>query len=330
MSLVCFTFTKVGFLLNAEVKGNAVSRELRLPLKSWKVRMPDIITVGNEKGGVGKTTTVVNLAAAFANMGKRVLVVDNDPQGNATELLGVERGVVGEKSLAQAIFDRQPFDEYRWVTNMEGVDLLAGTPLLKSVIREFGHTHRQDKLLRKVFETKTLNDYEIVLIDTHGAGDCLLLSALADSDYYVIPVFAEPESARGLLDLLKSTVELREEVNPSLTLLGVVITKFDKRNGTHQEFAETIREIGKSTKVRVFANTIPISNSVPAASKKQVSLIEYRRDLPISQAYIALAGEMAPLLGKKRPGRPSVPDVVGFGRHVEEIEEILADLPSGE
>jgi chromosome partitioning protein len=291
--------------------------------------MPDIITVGNEKGGVGKTTTVVNLAAAFASMGKGVLVVDNDPQGNATELLGVERGIVGEKSLAQAILARHSFDDYRLATNIEGVDLLAGTPLLKSVIREFGHTHRQDKLLRKVFETKALNDYDIILIDTHGAGDCLLLSALADSDYYVIPVFAEPESARGLLDLLKSTVEMREEVNPALTLLGVVITKFDKRNATHQEFAETIREIGKSTKVRVFVNTIPISNSVPAASKKQVSLLDYRRDLPISQAYIALAGELAPLLGKKRSGRPSVPDVAGFGRHIEEIEEILAELPSG-
>ena len=292
--------------------------------------MTDIITVGNEKGGVGKTTTVVNLAAAFANMGKAVLVVDNDPQGNATELFGVDRGNVGDKSLAQAIVDRKAFDDYRLATNVEGVELLAGTPLLKNVIRDFGHTHRQDKLLRKVFESKALDDYEIVLIDTHGAGDCLLLSSLAASDYYVIPVFAEPESARGLLDLLKSTVALREEVNQTLTLLGVVITKYDKRNATHKEFAETIREIGKNTKVRVFANMIPISSSVPAASKKQVSLLEYRRDLPISQAYLALAGELAPLLGKKRPGRPSVPDVAGFGRHIEEIEDILADLPGAE
>ncbi|HKX27358.1 MAG TPA: ParA family protein [Blastocatellia bacterium] len=287
--------------------------------------MTDIITVGNEKGGVGKTTTVVNLAAAFADMGKSVLVADNDPQGNASELLGVERGRVEPKSLAQAIMDRKSLEDYRIQTNIESVDLLAGTPLLKKVIKEFGHTHRQDKLLNKVFETKAINEYDVILIDTHGSGDCLLLSSLAISDYYVIPVFAEPESARGLLDMLKSTVEMREEINPTLTLLGVVITKYDKKNSTHQEFADTIRNIGKSAKVRVFGNTIPMSNSVPAASKKQISLIEYRRDLPISQSYMALAGEMVPLLGKKRPGRPSVPDVEEFSRHVDEIEEILAD-----
>lgn len=287
--------------------------------------MTDIITVGNEKGGVGKTTSVVNLAAAFASMGKAVLVIDNDPQGNASELLGVDRGQVEMKSLAQAIFDRKSLEDYRSKSNIEGVDLLAGTPLLKQVIKEFGHTHRQDKLLNKVFETKALDEYDVVLIDTHGSGDCLLLSSLATSDYYVIPVFAEPESARGLLDMLKSTVELREEINPTLTLLGVVITKFDKNNSTHREFAETIRNIGKNAKVRVFTNMIPISSSVPAASKKQISLIEYRRDLPISQSYMALAGEMMPMIGKKRPGRPSVPDVEKFGRHIDEIEEILAE-----
>jgi chromosome partitioning protein len=286
--------------------------------------MTDIITVGNEKGGVGKTTTVVNLGAAFADMGKSVLVIDNDPQGNASELFGIERGQVEPKSLAQSIFDRKPLEDYRVSTNIEGVDLLAGTPLLKKVIKEFGHTHRQDKLLNKVFESKAINEYDVVLIDTHGSGDCLLLSSLAASDYYIIPVFAEPESARGLLDMLKSTVELREEINPTLTLLGVVITKYDKKNSTHIEFADTIRNIGKNAKVRVFTNTIPMSNSVPAASKKQISLIEYRRDLPISQSYMALAGEIVPLLGKKRPGRPSIPDVNEFSRHVDEIEEILA------
>jgi chromosome partitioning protein len=287
--------------------------------------MTDIITVGNEKGGVGKTTTVINLAASFASMGKSVLVVDNDPQGNASELLGIERGQVEPKSLAQAILDRKSLEEYLIGTNIEGVELLAGTPLLKKVIKEFGHTHRQDKLLNRVFETKTLNGYNVVLIDTHGSGDCLLLSSLSVSDYYIIPVFAEPESTRGLLDMLKSTVELREEVNPSLALLGVVITKYDKNNSTHREFADTIRTIGKNAKVRVFTNTIPNSSSVPAASKKQISLIEYRRDLPISQSYLALAGEIVPMLGKKKPGRPSVPDVKEFGKHVDEIEEILAE-----
>ena len=288
--------------------------------------MSHLITVGNEKGGVGKTTSVINLAAAFASMGKRVLVADNDPQGNATELLGVDRGLADTRSLAQAILDKKSFEDYLWPSNIEGVDLLPGTPLLKQVIKEYGHTHRQDKLLNRVFETSVTSNYDIVLIDTHGSGDCLLLSALAVSDFYVIPVFPEPESARGLLDLLRSTVEIRDDVNPALRLLGVIITKFDKKNATHREFAETIHAIGKNAKVRVFANHIPISGSVPAASKKQISLLEYRIDLPISQAYIALAGEMIPLLGKKKPGRPSIPDVAKFSQHIDEIEDILIEV----
>lgn len=285
--------------------------------------MSHIITVGNEKGGVGKTTTVINLAAAFASMGNKVLVADYDPQGNASELLGADRGKVEPKSLAQAVLDRRSFEDYLLPSNTPGVNLLAGTPLLKQVIKEYGHTHRQDKLLNKVFDTPALNEYDIVLIDTHGSGDCLLLSSLAVSDFYVIPVFPEPESARGLLDLLKSTVEIREDINPALGLLGVVITKFDKKNSTHREFADTIRTIGKNAKVRVFVNHIPMSGSVPAASKKQISLLEYRIDLPISQAYLALAGEMLPLLGKKKPGRPSIPDVEKLSLHIDEIEEIL-------
>ena len=77
--------------------------------------------------------------------------------------------------------------------------------------------------------------------------------------------------------------------------------------------------------MRVFSNMIPNSTSVPAASKKQISLLEYRRDLPISQAYLALAGETVPLLGKKKSGRPSIPDIEEFSRHVDEIEDILSE-----
>src|SRR5262249_33612353 len=136
--------------------------------------MPSIITVANEKGGVGKTTTVVNLAAVFANMGKSVLVVDNDPQGNSTSLLGADRADLGSKTLGQAMLDKTACDDYVITTNIEGVSLLAGTPTLRKVVTELGSGHWQDKLLKKVFETKKLDEYDFVLIDTHGSVDCLL------------------------------------------------------------------------------------------------------------------------------------------------------------
>jgi chromosome partitioning protein len=285
--------------------------------------MAHIITIGNEKGGVGKTTTVVNLAAAFTAIGKKVLVVDMDPQGNSTELLGVNRGTVKDKSLANLILSKEGFDEYRLETVLSGTHLLAGTPGLRKIVTEFGTTIRQDKLLNRAFNTPALDGYDVVLIDTHGTIDCLLISSLAVSDYYLVPVFAETESARGLMDFLSCANEIRVEINPSLSLLGVVITRHDKKNATQNEFVTTIREIGKQAKVRVFETVIPQSNSVAAASKRQVPVVEFRRDLPVSHSYMALAGEISPSLGKKKSGRPSPPELKTLSNYIEEIETIF-------
>lgn len=285
--------------------------------------MPRIITIANEKGGVGKTTTVVNLAAVFASMGKKVLVVDNDSQGNATTLLGVERSALGAKTLGQAMLDRSPCNEYVVNTNIEGVSLLAGTPKLRKVISELGAGHWQDKLLKKVFETEKLDEYEFVLIDTHGSVDCLLKSSLAVSHDYMIPLFAEPDSARGLFDLIETISDVREASNPRLSLLGILITKYDANSSTHREFAEEIRKVGKKARVRVFANIIPASRSVPAASRDQKSLIEFRANLPISQAYIALGGELMTITKGKRTGRPAIPDTEILRPGLEEMEEIV-------
>ena len=285
--------------------------------------MPRIITIANEKGGVGKTTTVVNLAAVLASMGKEILVADNDSQGNATNLLGVERSELGLKTLGQAMLDKAPCDEYIVATNIERVSLLAGTPILRRVISEMGSGHWQDKLLRKPFETKKLDEYDFVLIDTHGSVDCLLKSSLTVSDDYLIPLFPEPDSARGLFDLIETISDVREASNPRLSLLGILITKYDAHSSTHRDFAEEIRKVGKKARVRVFANVIPASRSVPAASRDQKSLLEFRSNLPISQAYIALGGELMTIIKGKRTGRPAIPNTEILRPELEEMEEIV-------
>ena len=285
--------------------------------------MPRIITIANEKGGVGKTTTVVNLAAVLASMGKEILVADNDSQGNATNLLGVERSELGLKTLGQAMLDKAPCDEYIVATNIERISLLAGTPILRRVISEMGSGHWQDKLLRKPFETKKLDEYDFVLIDTHGSVDCLLKSSLTVSDDYLIPLFPEPDSARGLFDLIETISDVREASNPRLSLLGILITKYDAHSSTHRDFAEEIRKVGKKARVRVFANVIPASRSVPAASRDQKSLLEFRSNLPISQAYIALGGELMTIIKGKRTGRPAIPNTEILRPELEEMEEIV-------
>jgi chromosome partitioning protein len=285
--------------------------------------MPSIVTCGSEKGGTAKTTTVVNLAASFAFLGKRVLVVDIDPQANATELLGVEREQAERHALAQAIFAGQPLDACRVATNTEQVELLPGTLGLKDVVKQLGSGLRQDKLLKPVLGTKLANEYDIILIDTHGVDDCLLTSSLAASHYYLIPVFAEQESARGLHDFLRTSDYIRKHSNPTLTLLGVVITRFDRTNATHREYETAIREQGQRANFRVFETVIPSSKTVAAASKNQLPLVAYRREAPITLAYQSLAGELLPLLKGRRVGRVPVPDVEVLQSGIHEIEDIF-------
>ncbi len=285
--------------------------------------MATIITVTNEKGGVGKTTSVVNIAAVLASLGKKILVVDNDPQGNATSLLGIERSALAGKSLAEAMLAKAPLDNFILPTNMENVDLLAGSPQLREVISTFGNGHWQDKLMRKTFTSARMNDYDMVLIDTHGTVDCLLKSALAVSHYYLIPLFAEPDSARGLYDVLATIGDVREASNPKLSLLGILITKFDAGSPTHREFEVEIRRIGKRSRFRIFANMIPSSRSIQTASRDQKALLQYRTSLPATKSYLALGGELLTILRGQRTGRPAIPDTKGLAAEIEEMEEIV-------
>lgn len=286
--------------------------------------MSSIVTVGSEKGGVGKTTTVVNLAASFAFLGKRVLVIDIDPQANATELLGVDRKQAQKHALAEAILNSQPLESCRTATNTENVELLPATLGLKEVIKRLGSGIRQDKLLKPVLTSKAAGEYDIVLIDTHGVEDCLLTSALAASHYYLVPVFAEQESARGLHDFLQTSDYIRRHTNPTLMLLGVVITRFDRTNATHREYEQAIRAHGEEANFRVFETLIPASKSVAAASKHQMPMVAYRREAPISLAYQSLAGELLPLLKGRRVGRVPLPNMEKFNAGLQEIEDIFA------
>ncbi len=285
--------------------------------------MPSIVTVGSEKGGVGKTTTVVNLAASFASLGKKVLVIDIDPQANATELLGIDREQAQNNSLSEAILKNKTLESCRLSSNTEDVDLLPATVGLKDVIKQLGNGLRQDKLLKPVLATKATDEYDIILIDTHGVEDCLLTSALAASHYYLAPVFAEQDSARGLHDFLQTSDFIRKHSNPTLTLLGVVINRYDRTNATHREYEQAIREHGASSNFRVFETVIPSSKSVAAASKNQMTLVAYRKEAPITLAYQTLAGELLPLLKGRRVGRVPVPNIEKLESGIQSIEDIF-------
>lgn len=276
-----------------------------------------IVTVANQKGGVGKTTTVVNLAASYGDMGKRVLVIDMDSQANSTALLGAEESAKESgKDVARAILDNLPFDQVVLPSNANGVDVLAGTKALKDVKDRMEGKARQHLLLNSLLDCDALDQYDIVLIDTHPSFDCLLLSSLVASHYYIVPLFAEKSSISGFSELIGYCSDLRP-LNPMLMLVGTMITKFDRNNATHSKFEKFVREVGKSSKIRVFETLIPMSQSVAGSDAASLVLLKYKRNAPVTTAYTALAGELLPFLKGKRLGRMAVPNL-----------SVLEQLPS--
>jgi chromosome partitioning protein len=279
-----------------------------------------ILTVANQKGGVGKTTTVVNLAASYANMGKNVLVIDMDSQGNSSALLGVEETVQAtNRQVSTGILENMALKDVVLKSNTEGIDVLAGSKSLKEVKDRMEGKARQHLLLSSLLDDDQIKDYDVVLIDTHPSFDCLLLSALVSSHYYIVPLFAEKSSISGFSELLTYCSDLRP-LNPMLMLVGSVITKFDRNNATHIKFEKFVREIGKSSKFRVFETLIPISQSVAGSDAASQVLLKYKKNAPVTLAYTALAGELLPILKGKRLGRLAAPNLAALEKIPTEFE----------
>lgn len=282
--------------------------------------MGSIIVITNEKGGVGKTTTAGNLAAAYATMGKKVLVVDMDPQRNLTDLMGVNQATARMYSIAGAILERKGIDSFIVNTKTEGVDLAPATTKLREIEQQFGSSFEQDKLLKVPFDSPKLDEYDIVIIDTHGSQNCLLTSSLAVAHYYLIPLFPEPEAARGVFDVIEYAERVRKSTNLTLTLLGLMITAYDRRVAVHKRVTESLRTYGQQWNLRVFDSVIPYSSRVKTAAEQQLLLAGLREDAPVTMAYQSVAGEILPLLKGRRVGRVSPPKLAEIKSSIETFE----------
>jgi chromosome partitioning protein len=279
-----------------------------------------IITIANQKGGVGKTTTVVNLAASYAHMHKRVLVVDMDYQSNSSELLGVaDEALQTGKNLAAGILNELTLEQLRLPSNTEGIDVLAATRALDDVREKMQGQPLQHLMLSLILDCAALDDYDLVLVDTHPSLDCLLLSSLVASHYYLVPMFAEKTSSKGLAHMVAWTQRMKR-LNPMLMFLGIVITRYDRTVATHVKFEKLIREAGKAANFHVFQTLIPASASVPGSDAANQVLLNYKKTAPVTIAYSALAGEVIPYLKGKRTGRVPMTNVEALKEVAEEFE----------
>jgi len=242
----------------------------------------------NQKGGVGKTTTVVNLAAYLALADSPTLIIDLDPQGNATSGLGVDRRSL-KRSAYDALVDRAPLSELVVRTVIDGLDLVPSAPALSGAeIELVGVPARERRLAASLGELN--GDYVRVLIDCPPSLGLLTINALTASDSVLIPIQTEYYALEGLTQLVNTIRRVRESLNPRLEIEGVVLTMFDARTKLSAQVAEEVRRHMDGT---VFDTVVPRSVRLSEAPSHGLPIALYDPSSRGARAYRELAGEVA-------------------------------------
>lgn len=260
-------------------------------------KKPAIITIANQKGGVGKTTAVANLAASLSEKGHLVLVIDCDYQANVTSLLcGDEQMKNKERSFTHAIKNDLTLEEVVIGTKFKNIDIIAANRELDDLREQLVGQPNQFRLVDFLLDCDRTRTYDFILIDTHPSLDCFFQSAIAASSYFIIPLFPEADSSRGLAHQLQAIEKIKRYLNPRLIFLGCAIVKYDRYSATHQKFEKLIRKFGKENSVQVFKSNIPNSQSVAAAAAHGLPLFHYKPESPASLAYADMAKEIIRLV----------------------------------
>jgi chromosome partitioning protein len=260
--------------------------------------MGQTIACTNQKGGVGKTTTVVNLATYLALAGERVLVIDLDPQGNATSGFGIEKRDV-ERSVYDALLGSVPMTELVVRTPILRLDLIPSSLALAGAEVELaGFIAREHRLASALDEVATHYDY--VILDCPPSLGLLTVNALTAADAVLIPIQCEYYALEGLSQLTATINLVRDHLNPDLAIKGVVLTMFDARTNLSTEVAaEVRRHLGSS----VYTTVVPRSVRLSEAPSYGLPIALYRPDSKGADAYRALAGEFLRRDRRDRPDR---------------------------
>ena len=249
--------------------------------------MGQIIACANQKGGVGKTTTVVNLATYLALDGERVLVIDLDPQGNATSGFGIDRSRL-ERSVYEAVVDGAPLLDLLVDTPVPGVRLAPAAIALAGAEIELAPLERRERRLAQAL-AGLLDSFDYILIDCPPSLGLLTVNALTAAHAVLIPIQSEYYALEGLTQLVATIHLVRDHLNPQLEIKGVVITMYDARTNLSSDVA---REVRRHLGDRVFETIVPRSVRLSEAPSYGLPIALYRPDSRGAEAYRSLATEL--------------------------------------
>ena len=248
--------------------------------------MTKIISISNQKGGVGKTTTAINLSGALTHFNRKVLLIDMDPQGNSSRGLGIDITTIN-KSIFDVLIGRNNINSIIKNTSTNNLDILPSKLVLATLDSKINKDNPYDLLKLAINDIK--KEYDYIIIDTPPSLGILTINSLVASSSVLIPVQCEYFAREAVTQILSSISKIQQSYNPNLCIEGFLLTMFDAKTRLCVEVSTEIRGLFKEN---TFFSQIPRNISLPESNVKGVPVTEYRPNSSGSLAYLALAKEI--------------------------------------
>ena len=247
-----------------------------------------IIAISNQKGGVGKTTTAINLSTALAASGEKVLLIDLDPQGNASTGLGIDYEN-RQNSIYDVLSGNTSIDQSIKNTSIDNLFIIPSTVDLSGIEPELADVSDRAFTLKKILENEDINNFNYIFLDCPPALSLLTVMAMTAANSIIVPLQCEFFALEGLSQLIKTIDRVKQNLNPALSIDGIVLTMFDGRNKLSSQVANDVRS---HLKEQVYQTIIPRNVRVSEAPSFGMPALIYDQNASGSQAYLNLANEI--------------------------------------